>query len=99
MGEWIRCEDRLPDVGVEVWGAIYGHDVIVARDNETVLAAMARSLREYKRVDICTWGGPEMGWISRDGFYMMVQPRLWMPIDRPKAPDLEELEGGKWNGE
>ena len=90
--KWISVKDRMPEKGVQVWGAIYGHDVIVAKDGETVWEAMNRTMREFKRVDICVWGGKEEGWLGRDGFHLVVQPRLWMPIEWPKAPDLEELE-------
>ena len=92
MGEWIRCADRMPEKGVQVWGAIYGRDVIVAKDAKPVYQAMVESLRDYKRVDICIWAGEEEGWLNQDGFSMVVHPRLWMPIAWPKAPDLEELE-------
>ena len=89
MSGWIRCEDRMPEKGVQVWGAVYGTDVIVARDTETVLEAMRRSYKENRRAVVCEWWGPEDGWYN-NGCYMVVQPRLWMPIEWPQVPEEEE---------
>ena len=90
MKEWISCAERMPEKGVEVWGAVYGSDVIVARDTETIYQAMKRSLKENQRAVICTWMGENDGWYH-DGFYMTVRPTMWMPIERPDVPEFREV--------
>ena len=29
MSEWIRCDERKPEEGVYVFGAIYGTDIVI----------------------------------------------------------------------
>lgn len=87
MNEWINCDERMPEEGIYVWGAVYGTDVIVQMDGETEEEMMKRCLYGHPRVKLCCWEGEEEGWYS-DGYPMIIHPRYWMSVDFPEPPAI-----------
>ena len=82
--EWIPCEERLPEDGVEVWVTIKGHDVIIPKPGETFQEAADRVMG-MRWVTRGYWCEEEHGWNdSSFGCPLMVQPIAWMPIDKPE---------------
>ncbi|MBR2211937.1 MAG: hypothetical protein IJ896_10890 [Fibrobacter sp.] len=89
--KWIDCDKQLPPEGVEVFGAVYGTDVIVPQEGETVIEALKRCADCDPRVKLCSWEGEENGWWSYD-YQMVVLPRYWMAIDWPTPPKIGGAE-------
>lgn len=87
---WIPAAERLPECGTEVLAAIYGTDLIVQEDGESLEDAVRRARSGPGRV--------EMGYLDQDGIWteilfgapMMVLPRYWMPLPEPPKNDEEE---------
>jgi hypothetical protein len=89
MSEWIKCSDRLPEQGELVLCAVYGSDIIIPNEGESIGESIARTQRECVRV---TMGGigEEGFWDSSDGFPMMIAPTFWMPL--PEPPECKDGE-------
>lgn len=85
MSEWINVDDRMPEEGTYVFGAVYGTDVVIRHEGESMRDAIIRSTVSHPRVKICQWCGNEEGWYSDFGM-MVVTPRFWMTIDKPLPP-------------
>lgn len=87
---WIPVTEGLPERGTEVLAAIYGTDLIVQEDGESLEDAVRRARSGPGRV--------EMGYLDKDGIWteilfgapMMVLPRYWMPLPEPPKNDEEE---------
>ena len=81
VGGWISVKDRLPEDGEMVIVAIFGHDVIVQHEGETLEMAINRTL-QHKRVTV-GFLDEEGFWYGADGYPMIVQPSYWMPLPEP----------------
>ena len=88
MSNWINCDERMPEEGKLVFGAVYGTDVIIPEEGETVVDAVRRSMYCNPRTKVCQWWGESEGWLC-DGYPMIVQPRFWMPMEIPEPPEIE----------
>ena len=83
VSRWIPVEDALPEQGERVIVAIFGSDMIMPNEGETLQDAIERSRKEgYITVGFI---GSD-GWYGADGFPLMVRPSYWMP-----KTDLHEL--------
>lgn len=92
MADWIRCKDKLPPIGEMVWVTIWGSDIVLQHDGETIIDAIDRQQKELRRVSLgfyaedgdqkSTW----MDWFDADGLPMIVKPVAWMPMDKPAEP-------------
>lgn len=91
MDGWIKCDEQKPPEGTYVFGAVYGWDVIIPEEGETIQDAVIRNMMEHKSVKICQWLGEDEGWWDNYGM-MVVQPLYWMPINRPLPPILTKEE-------
>lgn len=82
VNRWISVEDALPEQGERVIVAIFGSDMIMPNEGETLQDAIERSRKEgYITVGFI---GSD-GWYGADWFPLMVHPSYWMP-----KPDLPE---------
>ena len=91
MSEWVKCSDKLPPEGQYVYGAVYGTDVIIQQDGETLQQAFRRTAICNPRVRICQWCGEEDGWWTNHGM-MVVQPLFWMEIPQQTPPAITEKD-------
>lgn len=82
VNRWISVEDALPEQGERVIVAIFGSDMIMPDDGETLQDAIERSRKEgYITVGFI---GSD-GWYGADWFPLMVHPSYWMP--KPELPE------------
>ena len=78
--EWISCDDELPPEDSLVIVCVYGSDLIIPMDGETIEEAILRN-RQGASVTL--------GFIGSDGWYgsewapMMVSPSFWAKIPKP----------------
>lgn len=80
---WIPVTERLPERGQFVLAAIYGTDMIVQEDGESLEDAVRRARSGPGRV--------EMGYLDEDGYWtetafgspMVVMPQYWMSVPEP----------------
>lgn len=84
--EWIPCKDRNPEQYQLVIVLIFGHDMIIQQEGETLEDAIRRTMNISRTS--CGYLGEE-GWCGSDGYPMIVQPSYWMKI--PKPPEREFL--------
>lgn len=80
--EWISVKDKLPEQYETVLVAVFGHDVIVQQEGETLVDAIRRTRRTVRYVT--TGSVDEDGdWNGPDGFPMIVRPAYWMSLPEP----------------
>ena len=89
QGEWMLCDERLPDEGHMVLTTIRGHDVIIPQEGETIEEAIERIWNDVCYVSIGFVGSD--GWYGADGFPQMVHPIAWMPLPKPWKGADDEL--------
>lgn len=89
-GKWIPCEKELPPLGVDVIVTIWGADLIICKEGETVEDAVKRVDNEVRYTTIAQYvrdrdldGNEWMDWFGADGFPMIVKPVAWMPMPEP----------------
>lgn len=80
---WIKCSEQLPNENCMVLICIYGSDLIMTQDGETLAEAVERIRRECVSVTVGFIGSD--GWYGEDWMPLMVQPTYWMPL--PAAPE------------
>ena len=84
--EWVSCDECQPEFHETVFCLIFGHDVIVQKEGETLEDAIRRTMNvSYTRVGFM---GSD-GWYDTDGYPMMIRPSYWMKI--PDAPERVDL--------
>lgn len=90
FGEWTLCKDQMPPLGVDVIVAIWGSDLIICKEGETVEDAVKRVDNEVRYTTIAQYvrdrdldGNEWMDWFGADGFPMIVKPVAWMPMPEP----------------
>jgi hypothetical protein len=85
VNRWISCEDPLPEPYETVIVAVYGSDMIMPLDGETVHDAIERT---RKQGYVTTGSLDDEGfWNGCEGFPMMIAPSFWMPFpDLPEPP-------------
>lgn len=77
---WIPCSKMLPEQGERVIVAIFGSDMIMPNEGETLQDAIERSRKDgYITVGFI---GSD-GWYGADWFPLMVHPSYWMPLPEP----------------
>ena len=86
---WISTDDRMPRIGQRVFGAVYGSDIVILNEGETVIDALKRTMNDNPHTEMCVWHGDIEDWWS-DGGLMIVEPRYWMPMDIPEPPEVGE---------
>ena len=84
--QWVDAKRRLPEKGVEVIGAVFGHDLLVAKPGEDLLDTLRRTRREVRYTALASVDDEEgqLMWYGADGYLMMVQPSFWMAL--PEIP-------------
>lgn len=80
---WIRCEDEMPNKEVAVLATIWGSDLIICEDGETLIEAMERIRKEIRYVTVARWYGEKEGWVGADGYPMVVHPVAWAELPEP----------------
>ena len=79
---WISVDERLPERGIMVLTAIYGTDVIMPMDGETMEEAVERCLHRPARVSI-GFVDQDGYWCGADGWPEVIQPKYWMEMPEP----------------
>lgn len=81
--KWIRCDELMPEEDRLVLVCIYGSDLIMPAEGETVEEAI---LRDQKCASATLGFYGEEGWEGVDGWPLMLTPTYWAEI--PKPPDV-----------
>lgn len=85
--QWISVMDRLPEKGKTVLAAVFGHDLIIQHEGESLYEAIRRVNKTVRYVTIGSMD--DDGWNGADGYPMMVQPSYWMRM--PELPKEGEV--------
>ena len=86
---WINCEDKMPEEGKMVLVTIWGSDLIVQKEGETLVEALNRIWEEVRYVSTGRYYGEKEGWVGADGYPMIVFPVAWMPMPEPYQGEQE----------
>lgn len=84
--KWISCDEREPEKYELVIVLIYGHDVIIQQDGETLEDAIRRTMNKCHTS--CGYLGGE-GWCDPEGYPMIIKPSYWMKIPDPPERRFE----------
>ena len=84
---WIDVKDQLPEKFERVVVLVYGHDVIIPMNGETMEDAIRR-ISNMKRTTLAYYCNE--GWIDGDGYPMIVKPSFWMRLPDPPERDIRE---------
>lgn len=84
---WIDVKDQLPEKFERVVVLVYGHDVIVPMNGETMEDAIRR-VSNMKRTTLAYYCAE--GWIDGDGYPMITKPSFWMRLPDPPERDIRE---------
>lgn len=84
--EWVNCDERKPELHKVVICLIFGHDVIIRQEGESLEDAIWRTMNISRTRG--GWRGSD-GWYDMDGYPMVIQPSYWMEI--PDAPERCDL--------
>lgn len=87
MSKWINCEEQMPKEGQLCFGAVYGHDIIIPLEGESITDAVKRTMYEHQRTVVCQYCGEREGW-WHDGGMMIIEPKFWQPVHVPRPPKL-----------
>ena len=80
--KWIPCSEKLPEQDELVLVAVYGSDMIILLDGESVADAFERT-RKQGYVTVGFIGSD--GWYGADWYPMMIAPTYWMHM--PGLPE------------
>ena len=80
---WVKCSDRLPDNDGCKLVTIWGSDIVMPKDGESVFDAMERQMREIRRIDTACYDTENKEWTGEYGFPLNPQPVAWMEFPEP----------------
>ena len=80
---WIRCSDRLPEIGKLVLTTIWGSDLVIQQEGESINEALQRIQKECRYVSMGAYYGEEDLWVGRDGYPSVVFPVAWAELPEP----------------
>lgn len=75
---WVKCSDRLPDNDGCKLVTIWGSDIVMPKDGESVWDAMERQRKEIRYVDTAYYDAENKEWTGEYGFPLIVPPVAWM---------------------
>lgn len=80
--EWISVKKRKPKKNQLVIAAIFGSDLIIQKDGETLAQAIQRLRKTCRRVTLAYIDNDGL-WNDYEGMPEIVSPSYWMPIPEP----------------
>lgn len=85
--QWIPVAERLPEEYDVVIVTVVGSDIIMKLDGETIEDTIKRigRMRSVTLGFICS-----DGWYGADGYPMIIEPSVWMPLPKPWKGESDE---------